>query len=79
MPSKFSDTAECRRRIDDSETFWLVWNPFGDSPIVRHPSEATARAEAERLARNAPGSRFYVLSAIALMERSLVVQTTELS
>lgn len=46
------------------ETFWLVWNPRNRPPLVRHPTELVARAEAERLARKHPGDTFYVLQAI---------------
>ena len=44
--------------------FWLVWNPQGRSvPSFRHPSEASAVREAERLSALVPGNEFYVLKA----------------
>lgn len=47
-----------------SGPFWLVWNPHGRAPQVRHPNEASATAEAERLARSNPGQTFVVLASI---------------
>ena len=42
--------------------FWLVWSPSGDhSPRVKHATEATAEAEAGRLADLHPGREFYVM------------------
>jgi hypothetical protein len=42
--------------------FWLVWSPNGDRPpSYRHPSEAAAEKEANRLADEHPGREFYVL------------------
>lgn len=45
--------------------FWLVWNPAGRAPQVRHATEAIATAEAERLARLHPGQTFVVMSSVA--------------
>lgn len=44
--------------------FWMVWKAEGAAPAYKHHSEASARAEAERLARTLGGT-FYVLEAIA--------------
>lgn len=44
-------------------TFWLVWNPGGGSPTMRHPTYESAVAEARRLAESNASARFYVLSA----------------
>lgn len=44
--------------------FWMVWNPQGRAPTVRHASQARADAEAERLARQFPGHVFIVLMAL---------------
>lgn len=46
---------------DPEAPFWMVWNPRGNAPVVRHASEKQARDEAERLARTNPGHRFHVL------------------
>lgn len=43
--------------------FWMVWNPDGRPPSVRHLSRISAVREAERLARSNPGECFYVLCA----------------
>lgn len=55
--------------------FWLVWNPQGNNPTFRHHSREAAQAEAERLARLAPGQRFYVLAALSVTHK-VDVQTT---
>jgi hypothetical protein len=44
-------------------TFWVVWNPGGRNPSVRHLDEMAARNEATRLARENPGTEFFVLEA----------------
>lgn len=44
--------------------FWFVWNPQGNAPTYRHPSEQSAVDEAERLARLNPGHKFVVLEAL---------------
>jgi hypothetical protein len=41
--------------------FWLVWNEQGHIPTHKHPTEDSARTEAERLARANPGQQFHVL------------------
>ena len=46
--------------------FWMVWNPARHAPTKRHPSQASAITEAERLARANPGESFFVLEASAL-------------
>lgn len=43
--------------------FWVVWNPLGRSPVVRHDSRESATREAERLAKANGSQRFYVLEA----------------
>lgn len=44
--------------------FWLVWCENGGPPTVKHPDEASAIREAERLAKRSPGLRFFVLATI---------------
>ncbi|MDX9896338.1 MAG: hypothetical protein RBS34_12870 [Desulfofustis sp.] len=53
-----------KEMLQQNNTFWLVWNPNGRQPLVRHPTEEVARREAERLARKHPGDTFYVLQAM---------------
>lgn len=52
--------------------FWLVWcptGPYGGHPTVRHDCEERARREARRLAIRNPGHRFFVLEAVAAIEK----------
>lgn len=44
-----------------STKFWLVWNPDGSVPKIRHDSSRKANEEAKRLASVAPGKEFIVL------------------
>lgn len=59
------------------KTFWVVWNPMGGPPTVRHPSRTQATKEAERLAASFPGREFYVLKALTKTVSS-TVRTTSL-
>lgn len=61
--------------MDRQSPFWLVWNPQGANPTMRHDSREAAQSEAERLARIAPGQRFYVLAALSVTEK-VDVRTT---
>lgn len=54
----------------DTKKFWMVLG-LG-TPVYRHDSEDSARAEAERLAENCPGSEFVVLESIASVRKSSV-------
>jgi hypothetical protein len=57
------------RRSDAAEEadFWIVWSPEGDRPPRhRHDSYESARREAERLARENPGRRFYAMMAMSV-------------
>lgn len=49
---------------ETNEIFWLVWSPNGGAPRFRHTNEASAKAEAERLALANPGTTFIVLQSI---------------
>lgn len=52
--------------------FWVVWNEGGGAPTVKHPDYASARREAQRLARAVPGQRFVVLAAaVSFIKRDL--------
>lgn len=46
-----------------NEPFWIVWNPDGRTPVVRHCERELAILEAERLARANAGQTFIVLVA----------------
>lgn len=45
--------------------FWMVWNPDGYAPRVKHQTKAAAAREAERLARTNREHSFIVLEAVA--------------
>lgn len=48
--------------------FWFVWTKKGHIPHFRHDTEASALAEAERLARLKPtGKKFIVLRSVVKM------------
>lgn len=49
--------------------FWLVWNdgPFGRVPTHKHSTQEAAKQEAERLATQNPGTRFWVMKAQGFM------------
>lgn len=53
----------------EQSPFWLVWNPNGHAPTVKHFSEHDAVTEAERLARLNPMFFFYVMSSVAMLRR----------
>lgn len=57
-------------------TFYMVWNPQGRNPTCRHGTASDATKEAERLAANNPGQKFFVLHAISVSEIVKVVTTT---
>ncbi len=46
------------------ESFYLVWNPTGRIPVLRHPTVDSARAEARRLAELHKNDEFFVLRAV---------------
>jgi hypothetical protein len=53
----------------DPFSFWMVYGMNQGAPTARHGSEEIAKQEAQRLARNNPGTAFYVLKAIGVAER----------
>lgn len=56
-------------------SFFVVWNPNGRNPTMRHKSEQAARAEALRLARENQGQQFFILEACALFCKAEVTVT----
>lgn len=55
------------------KAFWMVWNPARSIPAFRHSSRLAANLEATRLARENPGQEFFVLEALARVQRVDVV------
>jgi hypothetical protein len=58
---------------EEQPVFWLVWNDGKGLPKMRHPTEQSARAEAERLAFTCPGQQFHVLKLIASCAHNAVL------
>lgn len=56
----------------DDRKFWMVWNKNGNPPRHPHPNEPAAIKEAERLAAQNPGQRFYVLEALCAREVNIM-------
>ena len=54
------------------QKFWVVWNPNGHSPVVKHWEKESADREAERLASVNPGNRFYVLKSVSAVKSKAV-------
>ncbi|MDB6151493.1 MAG: hypothetical protein JWQ44_2941 [Chthoniobacter sp.] len=48
-----------------TQRFWLVWNPAGRSPTVKHYTRELAETEAGRLAQQYIGQQFFVMKAVA--------------
>lgn len=48
--------------------FWMVMRADSNLSSVRHQSESSARAEAERLSKMNPGKTFFVMAPIAACE-----------
>ena len=44
--------------------FWMIWNPQGRTPTMKHWSRTSADNEAARLAKENPAQKFYVLKAV---------------
>lgn len=53
---------------DRNPGFFVVWNPAGGRPTVRHCTRNAAQIEAVRLAKANPGEKFFVLAAITVAE-----------
>ena len=58
--------------IQGLDVFWMVWNPRGGPPTVRHVSYESARDEAKRLARQVPDNQFFVLKSVGCAQRETV-------
>lgn len=61
--------------FDENIEFFIVWNPAGDNPAMRHGTREKAQVEADRLARMNPGEEFYVLKAETMVEASAIRRT----
>lgn len=48
-----------------TQPFWMLYIEGQRGPTFKHASEATARQEAERLAKLIPGKKVYLLEAKA--------------
>lgn len=62
--------------MEDAKEFWLVWNERGHAPTYKHDTLVSAKAEAERLARNNPGHSFHVLSLYGTCAKNDVLWST---
>lgn len=51
----------------------MVWNPARNAPVAKHPTRKAATLEAERLARQQRGEKFYVLKTVS--ESAVPVET----
>ena len=52
----------------ESQKFYMVYNPLGNTPRQRHSTKESALTEAERLAKLHKDKTFYVLEAITKIE-----------
>ena len=52
--------------MEKESTIFFVWNPNGGQWKKKHETCEAAQFEAERLAKEQPGQRFYVLAAIGV-------------
>lgn len=59
------------------DTFWIVWNPDGRNPTVRHSTHASARAEAFRLAQANQEERFIVMESVECFEVNNLILTEQ--
>lgn len=55
--------------MEENQIFWVVWNPAGGAPTVKHETEHMARIEALRLASQNPGQDFVVLQSIGTAKK----------
>lgn len=59
------------------EKFWMVWNEGNRGPEKKHPTEYSARDEAERLARLNPKHKIHVLVAVDYCQKRDVLWASE--
>lgn len=59
----------------NGDSFWMILKQGGDIPRKRHTSYESACTEAQRLATNHPGEKFYVLRAMDAFESRSIVRT----
>jgi hypothetical protein len=55
--------------VTEKVPFWIVWNPSGNGSHYRHDDPIAAEIEAERLAEQNPGQKFYVLEPTCVVMR----------
>lgn len=55
--------------------FYLVWNPEGNMPRVRHATAQRAQGEATRLSKLNPNQSFYVLRTTSVARSKTIMQT----
>ncbi|MCW5695832.1 MAG: hypothetical protein KIS96_11385 [Bauldia sp.] len=60
----------------EQAAFWVVWNPSGWNPTVRHETFTAADQEARRLAAANPRHSFFVLRAVSVSTLRDPVDTT---
>lgn len=60
----------------DGQPFYVVWSPENGPPRVRHQYRERAVSEATRLARQSPGSEFFVMMATDRFVKDEVQRTT---
>lgn len=59
----------------NAEKFWVVWQPESGAPSHRHESRESAQREAERLAECCGKREFFVLEAISVSQKVMVMTT----
>lgn len=52
------------------EPFWMIYGEGQNAPVARHGSFEAAKRESERLARNNPGIRFFILATVGVTEKN---------
>ncbi len=53
----------------NGDNFFMVYAQDGGAPTYRHATVDEAKTEAERLARQNPGKKFFVLMTVAVSKR----------
>ena len=52
--------------------FYMVYNPAGRAPVVRHATPEAAIAEAQRLAKQSPGQYYVLTNVVAVVSETVV-------